>query len=55
MDGSQSAFVNNRLIIDNIIMAVEAFHWLKLVKGSPKSEAFALKLDMSKAYDKFEW
>lgn len=28
IDESKSTFVSNRLIIDNTILAFEAFHWL---------------------------
>lgn len=48
----QSVFVKGRLITDNALMAMEYFHWLKK-KG--KKGVMALKLDMSKAYDRLEW
>ncbi|KAI5332178.1 hypothetical protein L3X38_022307 [Prunus dulcis] len=48
---SQTAFVQERQIQDNIIVAHEAFHYLKLKRTGCKLEA-GLKIDMSKAFDR---
>lgn len=48
----QFVFVPSCLIQDNSILAYEIFHALQHKKG--KKFSFALKLDMSKAYDRME-
>ncbi|KAG5527030.1 hypothetical protein RHGRI_028084 [Rhododendron griersonianum] len=50
----QSAFIHGRQIQDNIIVAHEVFHFLKH-KKSGKKASVAVKLDLSKAYDRVCW
>ncbi|CAL2244392.1 unnamed protein product [Prunus armeniaca] len=51
---AQNAFVPNRQIQENILIAHEAFHILKLRKTT-KMYDLGIKIDMNKAYDRVEW
>ena len=51
---SQSAFVLGRMIFDNAMVAFETIHTMKH-KQYGKHGNMAIKLDISKAYDRVEW
>ncbi|KAH1072683.1 hypothetical protein J1N35_025011 [Gossypium stocksii] len=54
IDEAQRAFIPGRLISNNVLIAYKVIHSLKMKKRGKKGN-FALKLDMSKAYDRVEW
>ncbi|XP_050237967.1 uncharacterized protein LOC126687449 [Mercurialis annua] len=54
IDKTQNGFIQGRSISDNILIAHEMMHFLK-TKKSGKSKYLAMKLDISKAYDRVEW
>ena len=50
----QNAFIWGRNIADNILIAHEIFYYLGKKRGG--KECFrALKIDMTKAYDRVDW
>lgn len=50
---NQAAFVHGRQIQDNIVVAHEVFHFLKLRKQGYEYD-LSVKMDMNKAYDRIE-
>lgn len=51
---TQSAFILDRLITDNVLVAYKTLHTMHCRRSSKKGP-LALKLDMSKSYDRVEW
>lgn len=51
---SQSAFIKGKLITDNIIIGTECINAIRKNKFGARNMA-AIKLDISKAYDRVEW
>lgn len=51
---AQSAFVPNRMITNNVMIAFELIHFMKR-KTRGKRREVALKVDISKAYDEVDW
>lgn len=50
----QSAFVPDRAIFDNVLITHEVLHYLK-TSDAEKHCTMAVKMDISKAYDRLEW
>ena len=51
----QNAIIKGRLITDNIVLTHELLHTIKRKKKKGRVRFAALKLDLSKAYDKLNW
>ena len=50
----KSAFVLGRQITNNVLVAFETMHCIDQ-RRKGKNELMAIKLDMSKAYNRVEW
>ncbi|XP_074323286.1 uncharacterized protein LOC141660221 [Apium graveolens] len=51
---NQSGFMQGRLIYDNVMVSYQVMYYLKR-KRRGKGGSMALKIDMSKEYDRIEW
>ena len=51
---SQTAFVPRRLITDNVLVVFEVMHSMSQKRKGRRGQ-MAIKLDMSKAYDRVKW
>jgi len=54
ISSSQSAFVPGRSILDNALVAIELIHYMKAKTKGTQCDV-ALKLDISKEYDRLDW
>lgn len=54
ISAEQSAFVASGSILDNIMVAIETIHHMKCIVNGKVGEV-ALKIDISKAYDRIDW
>jgi hypothetical protein len=52
---TQSAFLLERLITDNVLVAYETLHTMHARMKGKQGFMMAIKLDMSKTYDRVEW
>jgi hypothetical protein len=50
---NQSAFIQDRFITDNTLIAFKIFHYMK--NTNRKNGYVGIKTDMAKAYDRVEW
>lgn len=50
---NQTSFVHGKHIMDNVIIAQEVIHSMRICKG--KKGWMAIKVDMEKAYDRLRW
>jgi Reverse transcriptase (RNA-dependent DNA polymerase) len=51
VDHTQTAFIQGRYILDNVLAAHEIIHYCKI----HKEKYLVLKVDFEKAYDKVNW
>lgn len=51
IDNTQSAFLKNRFILDNVVLSNEIIHHCK----KTKQQGVVIKIDWSKAYDRINW
>ena len=54
ISNTQSAFVSDRAITNNVLITHETLHFLR-TSDAKKFCSMAIKTDMSKAYDRIEW
>ncbi|CAN1826409.1 LINE-1 retrotransposable element ORF2 protein [Linum perenne] len=54
VSAEQSAFIKGRSVTDNILVAFETLHYMKRLYSAKHGEV-AVKIDISKAYDRVGW